>query len=180
LPPQYAGFEHVLLDIDPKGAPDIVCDARRLTTLEGGAFDAVYCSHNLEHFYRHDVPKVLGGFLHVLKEGGFAQINVPDIGEVMRVTLKRSLDIDDVLYRSPAGPITVLDVLYGWSVEIEHSGSDFYAHKTGFTPKSLTAALMKSGFSAVYSRSSNLNIEAVAFKDTPDAATKALFGLPER
>jgi predicted SAM-dependent methyltransferase len=87
LPPQYAGFEQLLLDIDPTGSPDIVCDARNLTTLENGLFDAVYCSHNLEHYYRHDVPKVLGGFLHVLKEGGFAHIVVPDINEVMRITI---------------------------------------------------------------------------------------------
>lgn len=46
---QYAEFEHLLLDIDPKGAPDIVCDARQLTTLDASQFDAVYCSHNLEH-----------------------------------------------------------------------------------------------------------------------------------
>jgi hypothetical protein len=32
LPPQYADFEHLLLDIDPKGEPDILCDARLLTT----------------------------------------------------------------------------------------------------------------------------------------------------
>ena len=32
LPPHYAGFEHLLLDIDPAGSPDIVCDARELTT----------------------------------------------------------------------------------------------------------------------------------------------------
>ena len=43
LPPQYSEFEHLLLDIDPKGSPDIVCDARNLTTLESGQFDAVYC-----------------------------------------------------------------------------------------------------------------------------------------
>ena len=49
LPPQYADFDHLLLDIDPKGAPDIVCDARQLTTLAASQFDAVYCSHNLEH-----------------------------------------------------------------------------------------------------------------------------------
>ena len=48
LPPQYAEFEQTLLDIDPRGSPDIVCDARNLTTLDGGQFDAVYCSHNLE------------------------------------------------------------------------------------------------------------------------------------
>jgi hypothetical protein len=25
LPARYAGFEHLLLDIDPKGSPDILC-----------------------------------------------------------------------------------------------------------------------------------------------------------
>jgi hypothetical protein len=178
LPPQYAEFEHLLLDIDPKGSPDIVCDARKLTTLEGGQFSAVYCSHNLEHYYRHDVPRVLAGFLHVLKDGGFAQIRVPDISEVMRVTIERGLDIDDVLYQSGAGPIMVLDVLYGHSVEIERSGQDFYAHKTGFTQKSLLIALRRSGFSKTYSMVGNLEINALAFKGVPDQITRALFNLP--
>ena len=179
LPPQYAGFDHWLLDIDPRGSPDIVCDARELNTLEEGSFDAVYCSHNLEHYYRHDVPKVLGGFLHVLKDGGFVQIRVPDINEVMRLTIERGLDIDDVLYTSPAGPIMVLDVLYGYSVEIESSGQDFYAHKTGFTEKSLLAAMERAGFSKTYSMTGNLEISAIAFKGKPDQAALALFGLPE-
>jgi hypothetical protein len=178
LPPQYAEFEHLLLDIDPKGSPDIVCDARKLNTLEGSQFNAVYCSHNLEHYYRHDVPRVLAGFLHVLKDGGVAQIRVPDISEVMRVTIARGLDIDDVLYQSPAGPIMVLDVLYGYSVELERSGQDFYAHKTGFTQKSLLTALQRSGFSRTYSKVGNLEINALAFKGVPDQITRALFNLP--
>ena len=178
LPPQYAEFEHILLDIDPKGSPDIVCDARKLTTLEAGQFDAIYCSHNLEHYYRHDVRRVLAGFLHVLNGGGFAHIRVPDIEAVMRLTIERNLDIDDVLYESPAGPIMVLDVLYGYSVEIEQSGQDFYAHKTGFTKKSLMIALKKAGFSHAYSGLGNLEIDAVAFKGEPDQATRKLFGIP--
>jgi SAM-dependent methyltransferase len=179
LPPQYADFEHLLLDIDPRGLPDIVCDARKLTTLVGDQFDAIYCSHNLEHYYRHDVPKVLDGFLHVLKDGGFAQVRVPDISEVMRVTIERGLDIDDVLYDSPAGPIMVLDVLYGFTVEIERSKQDFYAHKTGFTQKSLLAALHRSGFGATYSMLGKLEINAVAFKGKPDPFALSLFGLPQ-
>lgn len=59
LPPYYKGFEHLLLDIDSRGKPDIVADARELDKLEHGLVDAVYCSHNLEHYYRHEVPKVL-------------------------------------------------------------------------------------------------------------------------
>lgn len=178
LPPQYAEFEHILLDIDPKGSPDIVCDARELTTLDANQFDAVYCSHNLEHYYQHDIPKVLAGFLHVLKEGGFAHIRVPDIGEVMRVTIERGLDIDDVLYQSPAGPIKVLDVLYGYGVEIEQSGHDFYSHKTGFTQKSLLRTLLSSKFSKIYSVVGNLEINALAFKGEPDHITRVLFNLP--
>ena len=122
LPPQYAAFEHLLLDIDPKGQPDIVCDARQLSGLPAAQFDAVYCSHNLEHYYRHDVPRVLAGILHVMKDGGFVQIRVPDLTELMRVTVSQGLDVDDVLYTSPAGPVMILDVLYGHSPTIERSG----------------------------------------------------------
>jgi len=179
LPPQYAEFEHLLLDIDPTGSPDIVCDARKLVTLEAGQFDSVYCSHNLEHYYRHEVPRVLAGFLHVLKDGGFAYIRVPDLNEVMRLVVEKNLDIDDVLYQSPAGPIMVLDVLYGYSLEIERSGQEFFAHKTGFTQKSLLKALQSSGFSKIYIAVGNLDITAMAFKGVPDQSTCALFNLPD-
>lgn len=177
LPSQYAGWEHVLLDIDPIGKPDILCDARKLETLEGAQFDAIYCSHNLEHYYRHDVQKVLAGFLHVLKNGGFAHIRVPDIKAVMRTTIERDLDIDDVLYQASAGPIMVLDVLYGWSRQIEESGEEFFAHKTGFTQKSLLAALQKAGFSKTFSGTGNHEVTAFAFCGEPDLETCKLFNL---
>ena len=73
----------------------------------------------------------------------------------------------------------VLDVLYGYTVQIERSGQDFYAHKTGFTQKSLLSALERAGFSRIYSTLGNLEISAIAFKDEPDAALCGLFGLPD-
>jgi ubiquinone/menaquinone biosynthesis C-methylase UbiE len=179
LPHQYVEFNHVLLDIDPKGSPDIICDARKLNTLDAAQFDAVYCSHNLEHYYRHDVSLVLSGFLHVLKDEGFAHIRVPDINEVMRVTVEKNLDIDDIPYQSQAGPIMVLDVLYGYSVEIERSGQDFFAHKTGFTRKSLVNALKSSGFTKIYSWTGNIEVNALAFKGEPNQSTRELFNLPD-
>jgi SAM-dependent methyltransferase len=181
LPPQYAGFEHLLLDIDPTGKPDIVCDARQLSTLDGLQFDAVYCSHNLEHYYRHDVPKVLAGFLHVLKDGGVAHIRVPDIGEVMRVSVEKGLDIEDELYQSALGPIMVMDVIYGYTVQIEQSGQDFFAHKTGFTQKSLLKALYLAGFTRMYriqGEGQSLEVNMLAFKGEPGPEMKALFSLP--
>ena len=178
LPPEYAGFEHLLLDIDPKGSPDIVCDARNLQSLPAGQFDAVYCSHNLEHYYHHDVPKVLAGFAHVLKDQGWAQIHVPDIQEVMRLAVQHKLDLEDTLYQSGVGPIMVLDVLYGLGREIEQSGNDFYAHKTGFSSKSLLKALDRAGFTKTWCLTTQLEIRALAFKTSPDAETRARFKLP--
>jgi hypothetical protein len=178
LPAIYAEWQNVLLDIDPKGEPDVVCDARTLQILPAAQFDAVYCSHNLEHYFRHDVAKVLAGFLHVMKDEAFAHIRVPDLGELMRVVAEKQLDIEDVLYQSPAGPISVRDVIYGYAPEIERSGQDFYAHKTGFTRKSLLASLESAGFTHVFTGTGKLEIVAFAFKAQPTAEMAALLKLP--
>ncbi len=180
IPECYGEWDHVLLDIDPMGSPDIVCDARKLHSLAGAQYDAVYCSHNLEHYYRHDCEKVLGGFLHVLKPDGFADIRVPDMMAVMKHVAERDLDIEDVLYVAPAGPITVRDVIYGWSKEIERSGEDFFAHKTGFTDRSLSAALRQAGFGEVFPfiAPEVFEIRAIAFKTKASEAQWNLLGLP--
>lgn len=180
LPPQYAGWEHVLLDIDPQGKPDVVCDARKLSSLPGSTYDSVYCSHNLEHYYHHDVTKVLTGFIHVLKADGFAFIIVPDLGELMRNVVEKNLDIDDVAYHTKAGlHITVRDVIYGYGVQIEKSGNHFYGHKTGFTEKSLQLALSAAGFPWVFTRVGNLEVSAIAFTNKPTEYAARMFNLSD-
>lgn len=180
IPPHYAGWDHLLLDIDPRRGADVVCDARALGTLAPGQFDAVYCSHNLEHYYRHDVPKVLAGFLHVLKAEGFAEIRVPDMPAVFRRMLDDGLDLGDVLYEAPSGPIQVIDVIYGWSPEIERSGNDFFAHKTGFSHKSLGEQLLAAGFADVWNMGpyGPYELRVLAFKTPPSTAQRQLLGLP--
>jgi Methyltransferase domain len=180
IPECYNGWDHLLLDIDPRGKPDIVCDARKLQSLKGGQFDAVYCSHNLEHYYKHDCPDVLAGFLHVLKSDGFADIRVPDMMALMKRVSENNLDIEDVLYVIPAGPITVRDVIYGWSKEIERSGEDFYAHKSGFSDRSLSSALKQAGFGQVfpYVAPDKFELRAIAFKTEASEAHWHLLGLP--
>ena len=178
LPPEYAGFEHVLLDIDPVGKPDIVLDGRKLTELPAGQFDAILCSHNLEHYFRHDVPKVLGGLFHVLKPGGFAQIRVPDLVELMRKVLQGNMDLEDTLYISPAGPVAPIDVIYCLGRQIETSGVDFFAHKTGFSAQSLTRAVEKAGFGPNFAKVGDLEINLIAFKGKPDPEYLRLFGIP--
>ena len=179
IPPHYAGWNQLMLDIDANAKPDVLADARELERLEPALFDAVYCSHNLEHYYVHDVPKVLAGFAHVLKPEGFAEIRVPDVAAVAREMTERGRDMEDVLYTSPAGPITVRDVLYGLGRAIQKTGVDFYAHKTGFTRRSLGDALRRAGFGTVYRLEplAAFELRAVALRSAPGGSFGSLLGL---
>ena len=64
--------------------------------------------------------------------------------------------------------------------QIETSGVDFYAHKTGFTVPSLQTLLLQSGFPHVYMFVSEeaFEIKAIAFKGEPTAAQRLMLGLP--
>ena len=97
--------------------------------------------------------------------------------ELMQTVVQKNLDIDDVLYQAPVGPILVRDVIYGYGREIEESGNDFYAHKTGFTQKSLRAALIAGGFSVVFAGTGNLEVTALALKAAPSDYVASLFKL---
>jgi hypothetical protein len=68
--------------------------------------------------------------------------------------------------------------MYGLGVEIEESGNDFFAHKTGFTQKSLPAMLVRCGFPHVYSGGAELEILAFAFKAQPGEFARKLLHLP--
>lgn len=164
IPAHYSNWNHLVLDIDPRGGADIVCDARELLLQEAEQYNAVYCSHNLEHYYHHDVPRVLAGFLNILKPTGFAEIRVPDLVAVMNKMIRGGLDLEDVLYDSPAGPITIRDVIYGSAKLIERGGSDFMLHKTGFTQKSLGEKLHQAGFKEIWFVAGPYEICAFAFK----------------
>jgi hypothetical protein len=179
IPDRYTGWVHHLLDIDARRGADIVCDARKLGELAQSTYDAVYCSHNLEHYYAHHVPIVLLGFHHVLKPDGFVELRVPDLLMVMELVVAKKLELDEKLYDSPAGPISVRDVIYGWGKEIEESGLDFFSHKTGFSPKLLLRLLGQSGFEhAIIMRGNNLELVAYGFKLEPPPARLIELGLP--
>lgn len=163
LPPDFEGWEQDVLDIDESVKPDILGDARAIAeSLPPQIYDAVYCSHNLEHYYRHEVPQVLAGFRHVLKRDGFARISVPNLQNLISEIQSRNLDLDDVWYRvGGALPVTFHDVLYGWSIAMS-KGNLYYAHKCGFTPLSLEKTLTAAGFASVQVIDQGANILATA------------------
>lgn len=175
LPAHYKGWAQDLLDIDKDVNPDILCDARKMGTLPPGGYDAVLCSHNLEHFHKHEVDGVLRGFGHVLKKDGFAEVVVPDMQRLFELAADR--DIDDVWYMAGANPITFHDVLYGWGLYVSEDNMH-YCHKTGFSEKSLAKALTKAGFATVLTaRDGYANLQAFAFVGKPTKAQRKALGL---
>ena len=182
IPDHYNGWEHHLLDVDPRRKPDILLDARNLESLAPQQYDAVYCSHTLEHFHHHEIPVILKGFNHVLQRDGFAEIRVPDLMAVCRHMVQRGMDIGDVLYTAPAGPITIRDVFFGYGKEIRTTGQDFYAHKTGFSHRALEALLLRSGMQEIRFARPNaaFEIHVLAFRQPITDEQKVLLRLPDR
>lgn len=174
LPPEFSDWQEDLLDIDPVAKPDILLDAKLMNTLDANVYDAVYCSHTLEHFYKHEVPLVLAGFLHVMKKTGYAQIVVPDMEALFKEL--RTRDIDDTWYTVPAGPISFHDVIYGWGKQVS-KGNLYFCHKTGFSTKSITKALHAAGFKEVFTATDSANLYAYAFKSKPDPETLQRLGV---
>jgi SAM-dependent methyltransferase len=170
VPRVYRGWTQRLLDIDPAVKPDVLCDARQMSRLRPNQYDAIYCSHTLEHFHRHEVPSVLQGFHRVLQPTGFAQIIVPDMNQVFKAIVEGGKDINDVWYTSPGGPITFHDVIYGWGRAVAN-GNAYYCHKTGFTEDSLTSALLRAGYTSVRTAADTRgNLHSFAFKAKPKRA----------
>jgi len=147
LPDTYRGWRHVLLDIEPGPDVDVVLDARKLMDLGAGyEYDAIYCSHALEHFEPEDVPTVLAGMEYVLRCGGTVEIRVPD-GDAID-DLVEMVGLHGVAYESPSGPITPYDMIHGHQASVA-AGQTHMAHHIVFTARSLRAALRAAGFTGV-------------------------------
>ena len=166
-PAEYRGWEIVTLDVDEGVHPDLCMDARNLTVLEPGQYDAVYASHVLEHFAEHEVAAVLWGFYHVLTPDGFAHIRVPDVLTVIHAVAHDRLDLDSVLYTAPVGPIRVCDVLWGWQKQIARSGQPFYSHRYGFSRDTLGRALKAAHFEQIEIGRGAYELTAYAHKRKP-------------
>lgn len=139
-------WRELRLDIDPSVAADIQGSILDMSDVQDGSVDAVYSSHNLEHIYFHEVPQALAEFSRVLSDDGYVVLTCPDLESVCREVAIKGLD--GVLYESPAGPISPLDIMYGHGLSLR-SGNLFMAHKCGFTQKTLTQSFMEAGFAKV-------------------------------
>jgi SAM-dependent methyltransferase len=139
-------WREVRLDLDPGVAPDIIASITDMAMVDTASFDAVWSAHNLEHLFAHEVPFALREFRRVLRRGGFALITLPDLQRAAELVAQDRLA--EPAYVSPAGPIAPLDMLYGHGAAIS-AGNHFMAHRTGFTARTLEAALVAARFDSV-------------------------------
>jgi len=87
-------------------------------------------------------------FLRVLKPEGFAVITCPDLQSVCALVAEDKLT--DAAYTSPSGPITPIDIIYGYRPSMS-KGNLFIAHRCGFTQRVLDGSLRSCGFPVVAS-----------------------------
>lgn len=139
----HSGWQEIRYDIDPSVKPDLTGSITDLAAVADGSMDAIWSSHNLEHLNAFEVPLALAEFRRVLGAGGFAVITVPDLRAIARHIANDQLE--QPLYRSPAGPITPLDVVFGHQAAIQR-GNHYMAHRTGFSARTLGQALIGAGF----------------------------------
>lgn len=139
-------WREIRLDIDPAVGPDLVGTMTDMSAVGTASVQAVFSSHNIEHLYPHEVGTALGEFLRVLDDDGFAVITCPDLQSVCALVAQDKLT--EPAYESPAGPVTALDMLYGYRPSMAR-GNLFMAHRCGFTRKVLDATLMGAGFRTV-------------------------------
>tara|TARA_B100000497_G_scaffold125032_1_gene160740 strand:+ start:197 stop:805 length:609 start_codon:yes stop_codon:yes gene_type:complete len=150
--PKIRGFDNddwkeIRLDIDEGVNPDIVGTLTDMKLVETASVDAVHSAYNIDHIYPHEVPIALAEFYRVLKEDGIVYIRCPDIQLISEAVINDQLL--EALYKSPAGPISPIDIIYGNRQEIVE-GNEYMAKKCGFTYSVLNMAFSEAGFKARY------------------------------
>ncbi len=173
-------WREIRFDIDENVQPDIIGTMTDMAAVGSDSVDAVYSSHNLEHVFPHEVPVVLAEFRRVLKPDGFVVLTCPDLQSVCKVIGEGKLV--EPLYVSPAGPISPIDVLYGFRKSMA-AGNLYMAHKGGFTIKTLVDSFTSAGFRVCIGgvQAKAYALWVVAFKDHIDedeARVKAQAYLP--
>lgn len=171
-------WEEVRLDVNAEVAPDIIGDIRSMPNVESGSMDAVWCCHNIEHIYAHEVPLAFAEFLRVLKEKGLLVMQLPDLQRTAEHIAADKLE--EPLYLSPGGPISPLVIVYGHTGSIA-AGNHFMAHKTGFTARSMGMKLLEAGFCNVNVIRDGFDLHVVAQKDSAAApAARESFNVQDR
>lgn len=167
-------WKEIRLDIDPDVKPDVIGSMTNMTAIPSGSVDAIYSSHNIEHLYAHEVKIALAEFYRVLSPTGFAVIACPDLQATCKLVAEGKLL--EPAYSSVSGPISPLDIIYGFRPSLR-GGNHFMAHHCGFTLNVLLGVLRAAGFGAAAGGAvaADYSLWAVGRKDAIDEAAMLAF-----
>lgn len=155
--PMVPGYDTKTLDIDPSNDPDILGDMCAIPAADE-SFDALVARHCLEHVSYPRGQVAMAEWYRVLKPWGRVHVAVPDVLEVVRGC--RSLA--DKVYDSPAGPIHVCEMMYGFKTMGGSRPS--MRHWAAYDEHMLEKLVTDAGFTDVQVRQANYEITVEAVK----------------
>lgn len=166
-------WQEIRLDQDPNVQPDFVAPLTNMKVIPDASVDAVWVQHVLQRFIITDIPRILKECFRVLKPMGYIFLSVPD-GQAAAAYAAHSR-ADEILFQTPLGAITPMDLLYGFRLHLER-GWQHQAHRCLFTADILGIVLRDSGFTNIrIQRRNTYDMMAVGYKfpyDHPDRAEK--------
>lgn len=164
-------WQEIRLDQDPNTQPDFVAPLTNMKVIPDASIDAIWMQHVLQRFIITDVPQILRECFRVLKPMGYVFLSVPD-GQAAAAYVAHSR-VDEILFQTPLGAITAMDLLYGFRLHLER-GWQHQAHRCLMTADILGLVMRDSGFTNIrIQRRNTFDMMAVGYKYPYDHADRA-------
>ena len=142
---------------------------KELSEVPGESCNAIWNAGSLSYLYAHEVMPALKECYRILQPGGILVFTVSDLQRIGQVMGQNKLEQE--LYRSPAGPVAPIDLLYGHRGAIRSGHADLQI-KTGFTAPSIAHKLTPLGFGDVEITREGWTLKIVARKVAASPADK--------
>ncbi len=155
------GWRVVRLDNDAQVKPDFLASILDMSVIADNSVDFVWCPYVLQHLHSVFLEKALRECFRILKEGGKILISVPD-GQLAATYVAHGKGSEEV-YRSPAGAVIALDILYGFGPNIIKGNNKIYNHNA-LDAKMLGLAVRGVGFTNIKVKQQGIDIIATAVR----------------
>lgn len=159
------GWHVVSVDTHEDQKPNYVGSITQLSMIGDQSVDAVWCPHVMQKLFAFQIPMALKEACRVLKYNGVFYMTVPD-AQIASAYFAHNR-ATETLYHSPAGPVTPMDLLFGFQPVIQR-GNTSLTHHCAFTSESLATLMRESGFSNVQIKRDNYELQVMAIRQADD------------
>jgi glycosyltransferase involved in cell wall biosynthesis len=132
---------HGWVNVDARAevSPDVVAVAHQLRMFPDGSVDQIEACHLFEHLPLHEAHAALAEWARVLRPGAELLLELPNIDACIHILAHA---------KNPGDRDLAMGGIFGWQPGVEANGDD-WAHRWGWSPESLRAALESHGFGCV-------------------------------